>query len=204
METHSEPFWHLIHIQWYGPLHHGIHIVPCIRIMVCWCTQLPWCILTGAYQRMSFLASGRFWRGHLIMNTEVKISTKRVSVGQKWPNHGTRVEWEYKSNISWTYLCSGDFKRQALSPFCARVRICFQRLAAWVSPIFDAARDVIWTARGNSIIIGGNASAGATAKPSTIKWFHLVPPEYYLKATEMVFWFNKCAIKLRFFSIFWW
>ena len=22
----------------------------------------------------------------------------------------TRVEWEYKSSISWTYLCSGDFK----------------------------------------------------------------------------------------------
>ena len=36
-----------------------------------------------------------------------------------------------------------------------------------------------------SIIIGGNASARATAKPSMIKWFHLVPPEYYLTATEM-------------------
>ena len=153
--------------------------------MVCWCTHVPWCILTGAYQRMSFLASDRFWRGHLIMKTQVKISTKRVSVGQKGPNHGTCMEWEYKSSISWTYLCSGDFKGQAVSPFCAWVHIFFQRLAAWVDPIFSAARDVIWTAHGNSIIIGGNVSARATAKQSMIKWFHLVPPEYYLTATEM-------------------
>ena len=101
---------------------------------------------------------------------------------RKWPNHGTRVEWEYKSSISWTYLCSGDFKRQALSPFCAWVHICFQRLAAWVSPMFSAARDIIWPARENSIIIGGKESARATAKQCTIKWFHLVPPEYYLTA----------------------
>ena len=69
----------------------------------------------------------------LIIKTQVTISTKRASVGQKWPNHGTCVEWEYKSSISWTYLCSCDFKRQAFSPFCAWDRICFQRLAAWVS-----------------------------------------------------------------------
>ena len=62
---------------------------------------------------------------------------------------------------------------------------CFQRLAAWVSPVFSAACDVIWTARGHSLIIGGNASARATAKPSMIKWFHLVPSQYYLTATEM-------------------
>ena len=49
----------------------------------------------------------------------------------------------------------------------------------------SAVRDVIWTACGNSIIIGGNASARATAKPSTIKWFHIVQPESYLTATEM-------------------
>ena len=145
--------------------------------------RVPWCILRGTYQRASFLASGRLWRGHLIMKTQVKTSTKCVSVGQKWPNHGTRVELEYKSSISWTYLCSGDFKRQAFSPFCARVRICFQRLAARVSPMFSSAHDVIWTARGNSI--GGNASTRATAKPSTIEWFHLVKPEFYLTATEM-------------------
>ena len=140
--------------------------------------------LTGAYQRMYFLASGRFWRGQLIMK-KVKTSTKRVSVGQKWPNHGTRVEWDHKSIISRTYMFLGDFKRQAFSPFCALVRIYCQRLAAWVSPMFCAALDVIWIAHGNSIIIGGNASAGATAKPSTIRWVHLVPPEYYLTATEM-------------------
>ena len=89
----------------------------CIQSMIWWCTQAPWCILTGAYQRTSFLASGRFWRGHLIMKTGVKTSTERVSVGQKWPNHGTRVEWEYKSSISWTYLCYGDSDMQAFSPF---------------------------------------------------------------------------------------
>ena len=121
--------------------------------------------------------SGWFWRGHLIIKTQVKTSTQRVSVGQKWPNHGTRVEWKYKSSISWTYLCSSDFKRQAFSPCCTRVRICFQRRTCWLW------RHLI--ARGNSIIIGGNAFARATAKPSTIKWIHLVPPEYYLTATEM-------------------
>ena len=124
---------------------------------------------------------------HLILKTQVKTSTKRVSVGQKWwPNHGTRVEWEYKSSISCTHLCSGDFKRQAFSAFCARVRICFQRLAAWVSPMFSAASGVIRTARGN--FIGGNESARAKAKPSTMKWLHVVPPEYYLTATLMENW----------------
>ena len=49
----------------------------------------------------------------------------------------------------------------------------------------SAVRYVIWIARGNSIIIGGNASARSTAKPRTMKSFHLVPPEYYLTATEM-------------------
>ena len=60
-----------------------------------------------------FLASGRSWRSHLIMKTQVKTSRKRVSVGQKWPKDGTRVEWEY--SISWTCLCSGDFKKLAFS-----------------------------------------------------------------------------------------
>ena len=109
--------------------------VHCSRPCLGYWRSFLWCILTGAYQRTSFLASGRFWRGHLIMKTQVKTSTKRVSIGQNWPNHGTRVEWEYKSSIWWTYLCSGDFERQAFSPFCARVRIWFQWLAAWLSPI---------------------------------------------------------------------
>ena len=42
-----------------------------------------------------------------------------------------------------------------------------------------------WIARGNSIIIRGNTFVRATAKPSTVKWFHIVPPKYYSKATEM-------------------
>ena len=150
--------------------------------MVCWCTQVPWCILKDAYQRTSFLASGRFCRGHLIPSLNIDAT---CPVGQKWPNPGAHVEWEYKSSISWFYLCSGDCKRHAFSPFCACVRICFQRLAAWVSPMFSAARDIIWAARGNSTIIGRNAPARATAKQSTIKWFHLVLPEYYLTAMEM-------------------
>ena len=29
---------------------------------------------------------------------------------------------------------------QAFPPFCARIRICLQRLAAWVSPMFSALR----------------------------------------------------------------
>ena len=96
---------------------------------------------------------------------------------------GTRVEWEHKSSISWTYLCSGDFKRQAFSPFWCMSSQLFSTNCCLGKPN-NAARDVIWTAHGNSLIIGGNASARATAKPSTIKWFHLVPPEYYLTTTE--------------------
>ena len=40
----------------------------------------------------------------------------------------------------------------------------------------SVVRDVIWIERGNSITIGANVSARATAIPSTMKWFHLVPP----------------------------
>ena len=108
---------------------------------------------------------------------------RNVSVGQKWLNHDTRVEWEYKSSISWTYLSSGDFKRQTFSPFWCMSSHLFSMTCCLGKPN-NAAHDVIWTARGNSLIIGGNASARTTAKPSTIKWFHLVPPEYYLTATE--------------------
>ena len=49
-----------------------------------------------------------------------------------------------------------------------RVRICFQRLAAWGS-----RRRWAWchlNCTWYSIIIGGNASAWATAKPSIVKW----------------------------------
>ena len=141
----------------------------------------------GRVSAYVFFASGRLWRGHLIDKTQVTTSTKRVPVGQKWLNHGTHVEWEYKSSISWTYLCSGDFKRQAFSPLCAWVRI-------WVSPVQRCAwRHLNWT--GNSIIIGGNASARATTKPCMIKWFHLVPPEYYLATTLFRYFDDNHYIK---------
>ena len=142
----------------------------CIQSMVWLCTPVPWCILTCAYQRTSFLASDRFWRGHLIMKTQVKTSTTRVSVGQKWPNHDTSVEWKYTSSISWTNLCSGDFKRPAFSPFWCMSSHLFSTSCCSGKPSI-AARDVIWIVRGNSIFIGRNASARVTAKPSTIRWF---------------------------------
>ena len=147
-------------------------------------TQVSWCILAGAYQRMSvLLAVGRLWRGHLTAKTQVKTSTKRVSFGQKWPNHGTRVEWEYKPSITWNYLCSDDFKKQAFSPFwCASSHL--YSTTCYLGKPDGAARDVVWIARCNFKILGGNVSARAAAKPSPVKWFHLVPPEYYLTATE--------------------
>ena len=111
-----------------------------------------------------------------IMKTQVKTSMKRVSVGQKWPNHGV---WEYKSSIS-----SGDFKKQAFSPFWCMSSHLFSTTCYLGKPN-SAAHDVIWIGRENSIIIRGNASARATAKPCMIKWFHLGSPEYYLTATEM-------------------
>ena len=102
--------------------------------------------------RQSVLASGRFWRGHLM-----KTSTKRVFVGQKCPNHGTRVEWEYKSSISWTYLRSGDSEKQAFSPFWCGSSYLFSTTCC-LGKRDSAARDVIWIVRRNSIIIRGNAS----------------------------------------------
>ena len=118
----------------------------------------------------AYVLFGRFWRGHLIMKTQVKTSTKLVSVGQKWPNHCTHVEWEYKSSISWTYLCSCDFKRQAFSPCWCMGSHLFSTICCLGKPN-SSAHDVIWIAHGNSIIIGGNASSRATAKPSTVIWF---------------------------------
>ena len=144
-------------------------------------THIPWCTLTGA---SVLFASGPIWRGHRIMETQVKTSTKYVSVGQRWLNHGIRVEWEYKSSIPFTYLCSRWFKKHELSPFWYVSSHLFSTTCCLGKPN-SAVRDVIRNARGNSQSIRGNASARATAKPSTIKWSHRVPPEYYLTATEM-------------------
>ena len=81
-------------------------------------TQVSWCIWQARISIRQFvLASGRFWRGHLVMKTQAKTSTKLVSVGQKWPHHRTRVEWEYKSRISCTFLCSCYFKKKGFSLF---------------------------------------------------------------------------------------
>ena len=115
METHFEPIWYLKHIQWYGLPYSGTHIVSCIQGIVCWSPHdVFW--QAGTSVCLSALSSVRFWRSHLIMITQVNTSTKRVSVGQKWSNHGTCVEWEYESSTLLTYLCSCDFKRQAISP----------------------------------------------------------------------------------------
>ena len=82
-------------------------------------------------------------------------------------------------------------------PICAQVILKSMHFPVWcvTSHLFSTtcclgkpdstARDVISIARGNSVIIAGNASARTTAKPSTVKWFHLVPPKYYWTATEM-------------------
>ena len=79
----------------------------------------------------------------LIMKTWVKTSTKRISVRQKWPNHGTPVEWEYQSSISWTYQCSCDVKRQAFSSFWCMSSHLFSTTCCLGQPN-SAARDVIW------------------------------------------------------------
>ena len=125
------------HIKWYGPLHHGAHFVSCIET---WFPDVHRSHDAFWQARISvrpFLASGRFWHGNLIMKTQVKTSREHVSVRQKWLNHGTRMEWEYKSSISWTSLCSGDFRGRYSFHFGAWVRICFQLLAASVSPTVE-------------------------------------------------------------------
>ena len=86
--------------------------------------------------------------------------------------------------ILWTYLCSGDLKKQAFSLFSCMSLHLFSISCCLGNPN-STAHDVIWIAHRNSIIIEGNACARATAKPSTVKWSHLVPLEYYLTATEM-------------------
>ena len=106
----------------------------------------------------------------LIMKTRVKTSTKRISVRQKWPNHGS--PWSENINLASRELISAHVMLKGRHSL--RFGAWVQRLAAWVSPIalrvtsFEFAHE-------NSINIGGNASAGATVKPSTVKWFHLVP-----------------------------
>ena len=132
----------------------------------------------------------------------------RISVRPFWPvvGFGAAIwSWKPESTHRRNVFLSGK-NGQTTAPTCSeninlvsRELICVQvilkgRLLCMGSHLFSttcwldqssAARDVIWTASGNSIIIGGTASASATAKPSTMKWFHLVPPEYYLTATEM-------------------
>ena len=93
---------------------------------------------------------------------------------------GTRVEWEYKSSISLTYECSGDFKMQALSPFWCMYSLRFSRTLC-LENRDNAARDVILIPHGNSIIIWWNVSA--RAKPSTVRWLSRLPSKYYLKAS---------------------
>ena len=68
-------------------------------------THIAWCTLTGA---SVLFARGRIWRGHRIMETQVKRSTTHVSVGQRLLNHGIH---------GITYLCSRWFKNHELSPF---------------------------------------------------------------------------------------
>ena len=51
-----------------------------------------------------------------------------------------------------------------------------------------------------SVIVRGNVSARATAKPSMVQWFHRLPPEYYLTSTEIENLVDLNALC----SIFWW
>ena len=95
-----------------------------------------------------------------------------------------RVVWEDKSSILLTYLCTGDLKKQAFPPIWYVCSHLFWTNRCLGKPD-GAARDVIWIALGNSIIVRKNVSAKTTAKPSKIKLFHRLPPAYYLNATEL-------------------
>ena len=87
------------------------------------------------YEKMYWLSPSELYRScfEILLITLQWSREFREEIAQS--NLGTSVDWEYKSSFSWTYLCSGDFKRQAFVPFCAWVRLCFQRLAAWGSPV---------------------------------------------------------------------
>ena len=97
----------------------------------------------------------------------------------------TAPAWCENINLaSLELICAQVILKGRHSPFWCMSSHLFSTTRCLGNPN-NAARDAIWIARGNSIIIGGNTYARATAKPYTIKWFHLVTPEHYLTTTEM-------------------
>ena len=151
--------------------------------MVCWCTQVPLCILTGACQRTSFLASGRFWG---IWSWKPKSKHRRnVSLSGK-SGQTTPPTWSENINLaSRELICA-----QVILKGRHSLRLCMSsHLFSTTWCLGKPRRHLRVTSFelhvGIPLIIGANASASATAKPSPIELFHLVPPEYYLTAMEM-------------------
>ena len=105
-----------------------------------------------------------------IWSWKPKTSTRRVFVGQKFqttaPARSENINLVSRELICAQVILKGRHSLRFVHEFAS----VFNDLL--LGKPKSAARGVIWTARGNSIIIGANASARATAKPSTIKWFY--------------------------------
>ena len=98
-------------------------------------TQVSWCILAGAYQRMSILlAGGRLWRGHLTTKPKSK-HRRNVSLSGKSGQIMVPASSENINLASREIICAQMILKSRHSlRFGVRVRICIQRLATWESP----------------------------------------------------------------------
>ena len=154
------------------------------RVFKVWFVEVhrsPRCILTGVchinktsvpFGEWSILTTIRSWK--------VITTTKHVFVGKH--DQTTAPAWghECKSSSSLTYQCSHDAKKSCVPSVLLHVLLNELLLgkARW-----RFSRHHL-NARGNSVIIRGSVSVEVTAKPSTVKWFCWLPPEYYLTTTE--------------------
>ena len=99
----------------------------------------------------------------------MKTSTKRMSMGKSGPT--TAPVKSLSKNLTTRQLICAQMVAQ--KQLCIRFVVCchagLQIIAAWEKP-FSIARDVIWIAHGNSIIVGRSVSDRGTVKWSTAKW----------------------------------
>ena len=133
MKIHSGTIQHLKHIKWYGPFHHGTHIVPCIQSMVL--------MYIGTIMYSDWRVSAcPFWLvvdfDSAIWSWKPKSKHRRnVSLSGK-SGQTTAPAWGENINLASRELICAQviFKGRHYFHFGSWVRIYFQRLAAWVSP----------------------------------------------------------------------
>ena len=168
------------------------HIASCVRSMVCFKVHGHlWCILTSgcrASALQSVVTSGRFWLPSGHGNTSHIIDETWLWMQKWWSNQGTRVDLQYKSSISLTYLCQCDVQNVCVAPIwciCLRTLLIELLGRAWQRSNLRYVNWTSWIAHENSIIIGGSVSAEAIPKPSTVEWFCRLPSQYHMTATKM-------------------